>query len=180
MLLYHERTGKTMVRRVHTTVMQGSIPALLWKRIAAFAIDILVLDLTILSPFQGVLMDALPSNFSISALDQVHVSGTLTATLIAMGLLAALYFALCESMLGQTVGKMLFRLRVAGVASPPGFWRCLLRSVFLLPIFPFAMFWLIDPLYMFFTRSSQRLLERLSATATIESSPFTFKVSTVG
>lgn len=172
-----------MVRQVQTSVVQGSIPALLWKRIAAFLIDLLIIDLTLLAPFSGVISRAMPvSDFAAlrTALEgQVHISGTLTFALFAMATLAMLYFALCESIIGQTVGKMLFGIRVAGVSSPVSFWRCVLRSLFLLPVFPFITFWLIDPLYMFFTRSSQRLLERWSRTITVESNPFAFKISTV-
>ena len=147
-----------MIRRVQTSTVQGSIPALLWKRAMP------VSDFTALrAALEG----------------QVHISGTLTFALLAMALLAMLYFAICESAVGQTVGKMLFGIRVAGVASPASFWRCLMRSLFLLPVFPFITFWLIDPLYMFFTQSSQRLLERWSRTVTIESNPFAFKISTV-
>lgn len=172
-----------MVRTPETAVVQGSIPALLWKRIAAFLVDILVLDLTIFAPFRSIFARAFPlrdlSMLRMAFEGHVSVSGPLAFAVMGMAILAVLYFAFCESMLGQTIGKMLFRLRVAGVASPPGFWRCFIRSLFLVPVFPFIAFWLIDPLYMFFTRSSQRLLERLSSTATVESSPFTFRISTV-
>lgn len=164
-------------------MVYGSVPALLWKRIAAFIIDLLILDLTVLSPFKNVLLRAMPvtdfTSFSAMLDSSAKLSGSLVFTLISMSIVAILYFALCESILGQTIGKMLFRLRVSGVTAPAGFWRCFIRSLFLLPIFPFVMFWFIDPLYMFFTRSSQRLLERWSNTATIESAPFAFKVSKV-
>ena len=42
-----------MVRKPQTAIVQGSIPALLWKRIAAFVIDLFIIDLTILMPFSG-------------------------------------------------------------------------------------------------------------------------------
>ncbi|HLC66695.1 MAG TPA: RDD family protein [Candidatus Nanoarchaeia archaeon] len=164
-----------------TAVVHGSIPALLWKRVAAFVVDILVLDFTVFAPFRRIFAKAFPDFAMLRMAMEGHItfSGSLAFAAVSMATLAMLYFTLCESIVGQTVGKMLFRLRVAGIASPPGFWRCFIRSLFLLPVFPFIAFWLIDPLYMFFTRSSQRLLERLSRTATVESSPFTFKISTV-
>ena len=169
-----------IMKKPSTAIVQGSIPALLWKRIAAFIVDILVLELTVLTPFRNVIERAIPINhLSFSALNNIQVSGSLAVALLLMGLLSVLYFALCESILGQTVGKMLFHLRVAGIGNPPGFWQCFIRSMFLLPVFPFIMFWMVDPLYMFFTSSSQRLLERWSRTATVESAPFSFQISTV-
>lgn len=174
------RNGKDMVRKPQSAVVHGSIPALLWKRIAAFFLDLLMLEFLVFSPFHGIFAWGADWQTIQAALaGQLEISAAMALGIFVMGLIAVLYFALCESFVGQTLGKLVFGLRVAGIHAAPGFWRCFVRSLFLLPLFPFALFWIIDPIYMFFSKGSQRFLERLSGTVTIESNPFAFKISTV-
>ena len=48
------------------------------------------------------------------------------------------------------------------------FWQTLLRSIYLIPVFPFVLLLLIDPVYMFFNPENQRLSERMSKTRVVE------------
>jgi uncharacterized RDD family membrane protein YckC len=85
-----------------------------------------------------------------------------------MSLFAILYFLLLEKKIGQTPGKMIFNISVAGESGEVRLWQLAIRSIFLIPIFPFFLLWVVDPLFMFFTKSSQRLSEILSRTKTVE------------
>ncbi|PIN68596.1 hypothetical protein COV93_08920, partial [Candidatus Woesearchaeota archaeon CG11_big_fil_rev_8_21_14_0_20_43_8] len=79
-----------------------------------------------------------------------------------------LYFALTEFKLGQSFGKMLLQLRVRSDTKDLRLYQCLLRSIFLIPVFPFILLWIADPLSMAFTKDSRRLSEILSKTRTVQ------------
>jgi uncharacterized RDD family membrane protein YckC len=73
-----------------------------------------------------------------------------------------------EFKIRQTPGKMLLNLYVIadGKKEGPGFIQTLIRNLIFIPIFPFSLLWIIDPLYMIFT--GRRLTELLSKTRVIE------------
>ena len=73
-----------------------------------------------------------------------------------------------EKKLNQTPGKMLFNLYVNSQTKDLKYWQLFIRSIFLIPLFPFVLLWLIDPLVMFFTKENQRLSEILSKTKVVE------------
>ena len=47
-------------------------------------------------------------------------------------------------------------------------WQVLARNIVFIPIFPFILLWVLDPLFMFFTKTNQRLSEILSKTKVVE------------
>ena len=58
------------------------------------------------------------------------------------------------------------RLKVEGnEGKMPKLWQCFVRNLVFLPIFPFIIFWFIDPLYLVLTK--QRLSEQLTKTRTV-------------
>lgn len=155
--------------------------AVAWKRIVAFLIDIFIIDLVLLWPFQGIIEKIMPFDAadvgSIKSMEQFFMASpnaadALGMMTIAIGLLVVLYFALMEYKTGQTIGKMLLNIYVISdtgeKAAKPGFWQCVFRSIVWLPMFPFIVFWVIDPLYALFNQKSQRLLELISKTKTVE------------
>lgn len=148
-------------------------PALVWKRLLAFIADFLIINLIIFFPFKRILQKSIPEFGSYSeaytylASNQAYTT-TLRIIFIIMSLFAILYFVLLERKIGQTPGKMLFNIYVTSDTKKAGFWQYTLRSLFILPVFPFVLLWIIDPIFMIFTKTNQRLSEILSKTKTVQ------------
>lgn len=140
------------VKTVSTTLR----PARWWKRLLAFIADIIILEATIGRPFR----QFMPTELSLN----MQLSSQTIATSIILPVLFLIYFIACQYLLGQTVGMMLFRMRV--VHTDGGLWRFVVRNLFILPFFPFAILWLLDPLFLAFTK--RRLSEMWSGTMTAE------------
>lgn len=146
-------------------------PALIWKRVLAFLIDMLIINIFVFMPFRSLFYDILPKGYSFSeaysALSSQSI-GNITAIVLTMGFFAMLYFAIMEKKMGQTVGKYLLKIRVEGAEKETRQWQYFARSAFFIPIFPFIVLWAVDPLLMLFTKSNLRLCEILSKTKTVE------------
>ena len=103
-------------------------------------------------------------------------TGTATVLFLVFMILTSLtlaYFILQEYLIGQTIGKILFRLKIVTVVDdetlgPINFWQSIVRSLFLIPTIPFILMWIIDPVYLLFTKKGQRLSEWLCKTKVIE------------
>jgi uncharacterized RDD family membrane protein YckC len=147
-------------------------PALVWKRLFAFVADLLIINLVLFFPFKRIIQKSIPEfasyseAYSFLSANQSYTT-TLTIVSLVMSLFAVLYFALLEQKLGQTPGKMLFNIFVISDVKKLSFWQCVVRSLFLIPVFPFFLLWIIDPLFLFFTKTNQRLSEILSKTRTV-------------
>lgn len=120
-----------------------------WKRILALIIDILLFNVTVAVPLSGLV----PASF------------TATSTVLAVGVvLVALFFGYLvasQYLIGQTIGMMLFQYRATNTNE---LWRCVVRNIFILPVFPFILLWIIDPLFLAFT--GDRLTERWAGSTT--------------
>lgn len=68
----------------------------------------------------------------------------------------------------QTIGKMLMKIYVVSDNANIKTWQLFTRNLVFIPIFPFVLLWVLDPLLMFFTKTNQRLSEILSKTKTVE------------
>jgi uncharacterized RDD family membrane protein YckC len=150
------------------------------RRLLAFIADILILDFFVLDPFRSLFRSSLPSgnfteiyNFIMNNqafMGQVYVSS------VFMALVTIVYFAVMEWKFGQSLGKMIFRIYVVAEAGGRGrkpaegitFWQSLLRNLYLVPLFPFYLLIVIDPVYMFFNTKNQRLSEVLSRSIVVE------------
>lgn len=148
-------------------------PALMWKRIVAFAIDMAIINLLIFYPFSGLFSRIIPKDYSFSdayrLLDgSAGNLGFLSSASFAMAVLAVMYFLLQERKMQQTIGKMLMKIYVAGDNSGLKAWQLLVRNLVLLPVFPFFLLWIADPVFMLFNRDGQRLSEILSKTRVVE------------
>ena len=146
--------------------------ASLWKRISAFFIDLVILNLIVFYPFKGFIQKIIPiGSYKESyqfLMAHTKLTGTLSAISVIMALLGILYFVLLEYKLNQSVGKVIMNIYVTSEEKQLGFWQCVVRSMFLIPAFPFIILWVLDPLSMFFTAKNQRLSEILSRTRTVE------------
>lgn len=148
-------------------------PALLWKRIAAFFIDMMVINLIILFPFRSLFQNIIPKDYSFSEAYKLLSSSTdytgfITSVSFIMSVLIILYFLMLEIKMNQTIGKMLMKVYVVSDNNTLKAWQLIARNLVFIPIFPFVLLWILDPLFMFFTKTNQRLTEILSKTRVVE------------
>lgn len=122
----------------------------LWKRFFAFLVDIIIFDLVVAAP-----LTTLVSATSLVATPAVIAIGTVLVTLFFS------YLVISQYLIGQTIGMLFFRYRVT---NHDHLWRCIMRNVFILPIFPFIVLWVVDPLFLAFT--GDRLSERWAGSTT--------------
>ena len=144
------------------------MPASVWRRAAAFVIDLLILDIVIMFPFRK-LLTAVPAGSIAETAEffqqNPELMDSLYTAVIVIGVLSLLYFTIMEYKFHQTLGKMLMNLYVTEEMT---FWQALARNLFLLPFLPFILLWVVEPLYILFTKEHQRLLEILTKTNLIE------------
>lgn len=143
-----------------TRVMVARAPV--WKRIFAFIIDLFIIDLLFFPQFRRFVIT---ESWTLEQVMQGQVSlpAGFTMAVVAMGVLATLYFSLYQYYFAETLGMRLLGIRVGGERT---FWRCLLRNAYALPFFPFTIFWVVEPVYLFWRK--ERLLEKWSKTTTVE------------
>ena len=146
-------------------------PASKWRRIIAFIIDLLVVDFVLFFPFRGILTKIMPTASFKETYSYLQsnpsISKTINIIMLFFGILTLLYFAILEWKLGQTIGKIFTRITVASQTNKLRFWQCAVRSLFLIPVFPFVLLSVIDPILMFLTKTNQRLSEILSKTMVV-------------
>lgn len=147
-------------------------PALIWKRVAAFFIDMLVINIVILFPFRSLFHGIVPKGYSFSEaysfLSSTNYTGFISSVSFVISVLIMLYFFMLERKMGQSIGKKLMGVYVVGDNKSIKPWQLLVRNLGFIPIFPFILLWVLDPLSMFFTKTNQRLTEILSRTKTVE------------
>lgn len=146
-----------------------------FKRIGAFIIDMLILNIIVISPFSSFFEKMIPEKDSISTVYLLlsKNTGMINQTLfvlITITILMILYFTYLEYKFSQSIGKMIFKIHVESSHSKElTFYQCLLRNLYLLPIFPFILLWIIDPIMMLI--KGRRLSEIFSKTKTVEVYP---------
>jgi hypothetical protein len=149
------------------------VNASIFRRILAFAIDLLIINLVIATPLRRVLVDMIPLNGSFFEiynflLNNSELNKTIMWISLALSTLTILYFAILEWKLGQTIGKVLLKVHVKSDSKEFKLWQAIIRNLFLLPFFPFVLLWVIDPLFMLFTKNSQRLTEIFSKSKVVQ------------
>ena len=146
-------------------------PALLWKRIAAFLIDMAIINLVILLPFRSLLAKLFPADYSflgtLKLLSSTDNSELITLVSFVMWIFIILYFYMLEKKMHQSIGKRIMKIYVASDGKELKLWQVLVRNLVFLPLFPFFLLWILDPLFMMFTKTNQRLSEILSKTRVI-------------
>jgi len=152
-------------------------PALLWKRIAAFFIDITIINIFILFPFRSLFQSIIPKDYSFSEAynllsTSIDYTKFISSVSFVMLILVILYFLMMERRMQQTIGKMLMKIYVVSDNDSLKTWQLLARNLVFIPIFPFVLLWILDPLFMFFTKTNQRLTEILSKTRVVEKYSF--------
>ena len=146
-------------------------PALLWKRIAAFFIDMALLSLFVFIPFRSIISSNLPQKSlmeSFKVMASSEFTGYLLPFYIAMSLLMFLYFFMLENKMAQTIGKRIMKIYVVGDGKALKKWQVFVRTMLFIPVFAFDLLVIADPIFMLFTKSNQRLSEILSKTRVVE------------
>jgi len=151
------------------------VSAKLWKRLIAFIIDLLLINIILSFSFSSVISGLVPETTNPwDTLAYVQENPEVANSLnlinrIMMGIIF-LYFVIMERVFSKTIGKMLMHIRVKSLDNKLKLWQCLARSLFLIPFFPFSLFWVIEPISLLFIKDHRRSLELLSKTATVEES----------
>ena len=152
-----------------------------WKRLLAFLIDLSIINLVVATPFRNILAQLVPRSQSYTeaynyVLMNPGVSYSLYVVTFLIAFLALIYFTILEWGLGQTIGKKLLGLWVVRdlgdniskyKLASPGFWQCLLRHLIIIPITPFLLLWIIDPIVSMFSGKQQRLSEKITRTKVV-------------
>ena len=135
---------------------------IIFRRFLAFLLDILILDLIVAAPFRSLLNVPLSFQEAFRFLEQN--SQVLFPIFFFMILFSFFYFVIMEYLLGQTVGKMLLDLKVVSNQGELSLAQVILRSLFLIPVFPFTLLWIMDPFFMFIITKNRRFSEIISNT----------------
>lgn len=146
------------MKEIH--LVTKNVIAPFWKRVLAYIIDLLVVEIIIVWPFRGFFEKA---EISYVNLFREAIEQNLIWVSFFIMVLSLAYWVLFEWKLRQTIGKMLLNLYVVS-KNELRFSQALMRN--LTKPFPLAL--LVDVAYMFFKRENQRLFERFSGTNVIE------------
>lgn len=137
-------------------------PAQIWKRIVAFLIDMLLINVFVIMSFSPYILKAINPN-------TYEINPGFGGLFLAIGLLILAYFSILEYLIAQTPGKILMNLYVISLDGKLlTMKQTILRSLFLVPIFPFYYLITMDPIFMLFNKNFQRLTEFFGKTIIIQ------------
>ena len=143
-------------------------PALVWKRALAFFIDMLIINFIILFSFRRLFQEIIPASLSFretfKLVNAPGLSSLIFTTSVFAAILMILYFTILEGRLKQSIGKIFTNIYITSETKELKLWQLLVRNLFLIPFFPFILLWIIDPIFMLFTKDNKRLSEILSKT----------------
>jgi len=136
------------------------------KRIIAFVIDFFIISF-ILLPFKGFYdsIDFLKEGINIETINQFRIiAPKFIFVSLVVGLLTISYWAILEYYTKQSLGKMIFKIRVISTKGKLRFWQCFLRNVSKSSI----ILLVIDFIFLLFSKEKQRLFEKISHTKVVE------------
>ena len=146
-------------------------PALIWKRLIAFLIDVLLLDIIFSFVFRGAIGSMIPEDATfwekMSIADTSNYEG-LYSLFIAIFLLSFLYFFTLEKRYGQTIGKKIFNIYVIAENEKLNYWQAFVRNMGFVPFLFLPIILFLDPFFMAFSKTGQTLSEMLSRTKSVE------------
>src|SRR3989338_9700859 len=149
------------------------MPASYWKRTFAFLIDFLIIDLIIISPFKKILNSLILPNINPSSINLIFESNPdllsqISTLIIIVSILSIMYFSILQLKLRQTLGMMLFNLWIYSDNKEISIFKLILSNITFMPIFPFILLWIIDPIFLIFSASKQRLMQKLAGVYVVE------------
>lgn len=151
--------------------MELDIP--IHKRILSFLIDLLVLNFFIISTFTVSLKKMIPESLSITESmsylkanpELMNEAGLL---LFIVGLFSFYYLTYLQHRFRQTIGMKIFNIYLKSIEKNKeiSIWQVMLRNLYIIPLFPFVLLWIIDPIYLIIYK--RRFSESLSKTKLVE------------
>ncbi len=151
-------------------VEKGVRSASIFKRLVAFLVDLAILNFIVVWPFKRFFESMIPSGNLMELASFVKANPAIVSQVnsiyLFMGIMFFIYFTICEARFGQSLGKYIVGIYVKGEKENATFWQIVIRNIFLIPIFPILLLWVIDPLSLVFTKS--RFSDRISKTQVIE------------
>jgi len=140
----------------------------LLKRILAFIVDMIIVELFVISPFSRVLKGSMVEGSFTEVLDHITSNevlfGNLLPVVVAVTFMTLAYFAIFEFKYQQTIGKMIFKLKVVSISGKLNMSQCIVRALIVLP---FYFVTVVDVIYALFNAENQRALEYFSKTKTV-------------
>tara|TARA_Y100000310_G_C20679245_1_gene814940 strand:+ start:2270 stop:2770 length:501 start_codon:yes stop_codon:yes gene_type:complete len=148
--------------------------ALIWKRIVALIIDLFIINFIVQFSFSGLFRKLIPVGSDFNELFNYlqaneELSGVIIMATMAAAFMGLLYFVFMERKMYQTIGKKVMNIYVVSSQDTKiSFWQHIVRNLLVLPVFPFFLLWVLDPVFMFMTSNNQRLSEILSRTRVVQ------------
>lgn len=149
--------------------------AVLWKRVAAFLIDLLILNLIVQFSFGALINKYFPEDAGFSKMYNLFKSkpsyaDELATIAIWVSIIFLLYFILLESKMQQSIGKKIMNVYVISTINDtaPKIWQHIARNLLFIPVFPLILLWVLDPVFMLFNNKNQRFSEILSKTRVMQ------------
>ena len=138
-------------------------PASITRRAFAFLLDLILINFVIFTPFKLMLNKIIPVSSYAATKDYIQSNpqalASISSIFFVVGILVLFYFSYMEYKIQQTPGKMILGIHIQHDAKIK-FSNYLFSNLFLLPIFPFTLLWIIDPIYLFTSNKNQRLMEK--------------------
>jgi len=161
---------KQRTENIQLTPLKASI----WRRIIAFIIDILVIYIAI-SPLTILFSKEIGINeeLSISSLKELvseqqkfyNIQTPMIIASISISMLALFYWSSLEYLSKQSIGKMITRIEINSLEKDLKLWQVIVRNIpKSLSVSSLSIVFMMDLIYMFFSKTSQRLTEVLSRT----------------
>ena len=157
---------------ISNIILPNLVIAKTYKRLGAFIIDLILLRMLVMIPFNKVFENMVQPNLDFTTSIDLIASNTyllnkiILSTLLMFSLIIG-YFAYTEFKFGQSVGKMVFNIFVKDESGDNiKIWQAIVRNLYLIPTIPFIIFWVIDPVMILI--KGVRLSETLSKTKTLE------------
>jgi uncharacterized RDD family membrane protein YckC len=148
-------------RLLNPRISKVSQDASFLRRMCAFILDLLIINLFFLAPFAPV-FESLVVRTQGAEVSAIAYTQREVGALMLLFAIIYVYFVLMEYLQGQTVGMMLTNLRMDGDSSLSA---VAVRNCFVFPVLPFALFWVIEPIAIGIKRRG--VLEYLSRTRTL-------------
>ena len=179
-LIKNSSQQKSIYKPVKKTASENKIN--LAKRINAFIIDILILEIFVYSSFNNI-YSAILSNLDIRSIKDIfnmnyasitfsapNLSHSITLLTIIMSLLSFSYFVLTEYLFSASIGKQLLKLRIEQTnyrKKQISLYESILRNLWLIPIFPFSIIWIIDLAFILLRKDRKRFSDIISRTKVV-------------
>ena len=143
-------------------IFNKEVPASLWKRLLAYILDVLIINLIVIIPFSPALKN-LEKDIPNLLFNQNNKELIMISTIITI--LTLFYFIALEFKTRQTIGKMALGIHVSNIERKElTITQIIMRNL----TKPFTLILIVDTVYMFFKKTNQRLFEVFSRTQVVE------------